>query len=348
MTLISDYLIQAVRLAPSADNSQPWRVEFSGNTLKVFYATERVRDKTFSPENPATLLSMGAALENIQQAAEMIGVKIKINIPRTLDSMIPCYFEIVIENGDQNLNIANIEAHPLHQRYTNRFPFLTKPLPIALRQVLKNLTLNDARTVVFDTQPEIKDISELVRKASEIRFRTRETNEWLSKSLKFSGNKLEGLDVKTLDLPPGGAYFLRLIGNWQVMKVLNLLGTYKSMSFIDSYPLRKAPAIIAIISPLDFQNVMDAGRLMEQIWVKLNENGLAVHPYYVVSDQLNRRITGNVPADLEKPSKSVFESAKNLIQLKENESLQMLFRVGYPKKKVVRSKRLQINEICSP
>jgi hypothetical protein len=120
------------------------------------------------------------------------------------------------------------------------------------------------------------------------------------------------------------------------------------MSLIDSYPIRKAPAIFAVISSPEYGSIIDAGRLMERLWINLNANGLAVHPYYVVADQLNRRDNGTVPSELKAASDSIFSEVNQFFDFEKNENLQMLFRVGYPKKTAIRSRRLPIEQIISP
>ena len=63
------FLAKAAHQAPSADNSQPWQLSWHDQTLTVSYDTLRVSQKTFPADNLATLLTMGAVLESISQAA---------------------------------------------------------------------------------------------------------------------------------------------------------------------------------------------------------------------------------------------------------------------------------------
>jgi len=340
-------LVNALHYAPSADNSQPWHLTWDKNFLSISYDSKRVAGNTFPASHPATLLTMGACLENLRQVVEVLDIDFKYTLPTKLDISNPIYFQLPIEKSKLNTDIQ-VEKLPLYERHTNRLPYLEKPLPADLIRVLKKLTVGSARAVFFEASPEIRKISELVQKASEIRFRTREINEWLGKSLRFKdtpGEKNDGLDIDTLDLPPGGAAFLRLIGNWRIMKFLNLFGAYKVMSFADAQPIRKAPGVIAVISPIGFQDVISAGQLMNRIWIDLNANGLAVQPYYVVADQLYRFQKGVIPDGLEEQAKLISEATNKLLQLQNGEALQMLFRVGYPAKKPVKSKRISIEKI---
>jgi hypothetical protein len=341
-------ILQAAQYAPSADNSQPWRLEWQDPTLSVVYDYQRLGDKTFPADNPATIMAMGAVLENIRQAAQALNLALSWKIPSALDPVKPVYFQTQIEQIDENSRVpANLL--PLFKRHTNRLPYQSQVLPEALLDLLKNLTVSSARTVVINQPSSIMQVAHWVRLASEIRFRTREVHEWLGKSLRFQTRSPveEGLDVNTLDLPPGGKAFLQLISSWQRMKILNLLGAYNMLSFIDSKPIKQAPALVAIISPSGFQDTLAAGQLMERIWIDLNVKGVAVHPYYVIADQLYRRQMGSIPPELKNQADTVFEGVRRMFQFESGETLQMLLRVGYPKKTPVLSKRLPVETVCS-
>ena len=340
---------QAAHQAPSADNSQPWRLDWYNSTLSVSYDTARVGHKTFPADSPATLLTMGAVMENINQAVTAVGWPLTWQIPPALPPDQPVYFQALIGQASKMAEVSTDEL-PLFKRHTNRLPYRSQVVPEALLNMLKNLTVSTARIIVLDQPQEIKLTAEMVRKASEIRFRTREVIEWFSKCMRFGGHNVaanDGLDVNTLDLPLGGSAFLRLISSWRRMKILNLFGAYKVMSFVDSSPVRDAPALIAIVGPSGFHDILAAGQLMERIWIILNAQDVAVHPYYVLADQLHRRQAGSIPHGLEKQADALFDETRQLFQFGQGEALQMLLRIGYPKKAPVRSKRLPLEAVCS-
>lgn len=70
------------------------------------------------------------------------------------------------------------------------------------------------------------------------------------------------------------------------------------LSLIDSAPIGKAPALVAITSPAGAEQVVSAGRLLTRIWTRLKAEGVAVHPYYVIPDQLQRLKQKRVPEHL--------------------------------------------------
>ena len=342
-----DQLAASIQQSTSADNTQPWKLVWNKNILSIQYDTERVSGLTFPADNPATLLAMGAAIENLYQAAACANIHLQALPTPSFNLSQPVYFKAEITDANSTVKFSDTDF-PFFNRHTNRFSYLPKSIPQSNIKVLKNLTLNSISIDIVEQQPQITKIAQLVYLASCIRFRTRETNKWLAKSLRFGKQAIhsgDGLDVDTLDIPPGGALFLRMIGNWHIMKWLNKLGVYRFMSWIDSRPVKKAPALIAITGPTGFEHYLNAGRVMERVWIYLNEQGIAVHPYYVVSDQINRLHEDKVPEALRLQAQQVFTDSRQLFNLKENETLYMLLRVGYPKKKAKRSKRLPLEKI---
>lgn len=343
------FLSEAAHHTPSPDNSQPWKLDWRDSTLSVYYDTQRVANKTFPPDSHATLLTLGAVSENLTQAADALNIDLNLSYINPLDSNNPLYFRAAFD-------FSNMQALPttdniaLFQRHTNRHAYQNKPLSPEQLQLLKNLTAGKNRILAFENKSDIRTIAELVRRASEIRFQTREVHEWLARSLRFDTKNTdpygEGLDVNTIDLPPGGKIFLQLISDWNRMNWLNKLGAHKAMAFIDSHPIAKAPAILAIVGPDEYQETLLAGQLMNRAWVEMNADGIAAHPYYVVADQLQRRKENRVPSNLKTEADEVFLQARQLFHLQENETLHMLFRIGFPTKTAVKSKRLPLDIVC--
>jgi hypothetical protein len=329
-------LVQGGMKAPSADNSQPWRFEWDGNSLSVIYDVNRVQGQTFSANSPATLLSLGATIENIIELSSYYGVEADLFCP--IESLSTTYSgaKICFQSVNNLESTMSPTAHPTSKRHTNRFAYHKTALPQPAIDHTAILTENSARLVIIDQKPAIHEIALLIKIASEIRFQTQEVHEWLGKCLRFTKEhvkKADGLDVCTLDLPPGGSAFLKFISNWKRMKLLNRIGAYKLLAKIDSAPIKAAPAIVAIIAPTTPQGAIDAGRLLCRSWTYLNTQGIAVHPYYVVADQLARLKDKTVPEELIEQVQDLNQQCTQVLPFKEGETLHMFLRAGYPKRK---------------
>lgn len=335
-----DYLFDAARWAPSADNVQPWQLRLNGDELTVGYDAARVAGVTHPPQDPATLLAMGALLENLLQAGAATGFGLE-----RLDPSDDEYFRLRVSPATSAA--AGRPDHPLFLRHTNRRPFRTDPLPAGVAESISGESEGAARALVFTDSSGRGRIAHLVKQASAIRFQTRESSESLGRSLRFTPREVEsgdGLDVSTLHLPPGGNALVRLTTNWRVMQPLNRLGVYKALAAMESKPIANAPAIVAVIGSTGLRGALDAGQLMERIWIDLNRYELGVQPFYVVSDQLFRRERSELPEGLERHGDAMAQEAETVFGLA-GQKLYMLFRVGHPTGAPIKSRRLPLSTI---
>lgn len=342
---ISDIIIASGHAAPSADNSQPWLLTWltSENKLILSYDKNRVAGLTFPADSPATLLTMGCVIENIYALTQKYGLAPQIK-----------YCDITSEEKYAEISFSSHNhlpdeaySHPIFKRHTNRFSYL-KSLQEHNISHITHFTEQDARVSLYSAPGTKKCIAKLAQSASEIRFQTKEVHEWLAHSLRFTkedADKGNGLDLKTLDLPPAGGLFLKFIADWKNMYRLNKIGAYKILSKIDSTPLRKAPCIIAITGKNTKQGAIDAGRLLCRTWTELNQLNLAVHPYFVISDQLIRLKENQVPEHLVEQAKEIEAESKTVFSLADDENLYMLLRVGTPKSSPLKSKRLPVSHV---
>ena len=292
---------------------------------------------------------IGCVLENFTQACDAIGIKSSIEQKFFSYKGLPCYGSISFAKGLEGFSApGDYEKIPLFNRHTNRFAYKNLNMPTDIRRKVLDYSGLNTKVKVYESQKLIRQVTSFIRSASEIRFQTKEVHEWLGKSLRYGRSNecsLDGLDVNTIDLPLGGKYFLRLISEWKTMAFLNWFGVYKVMARIDSTPVRKAPALLAITSPDTYEGTIAAGRLLTKVWIYLNSQGIAVHPYYVVSDQLSRWKEKKIPEKLENQASILVEDATRFFELEGNQTLQMLFRIGYPKRAPIKSKRLPLEQV---
>lgn len=343
---IIQHVAKAGHHAPSADNCQPWRFEWDGFHLHLRYDSNRVRKNTFPPLDPATLLAMGAAFENILSAARHCRLEPRYQLFPDSTGPNPLY---------ATLDFTGHSSHPiptrdprLFLRHTNRLPYRKGPLPADVVSELSSMAAPDVRLKLITAGDEIGKVADLISKASEIRFQTREVHEWLGRSLRFSAAEIgrnDGLDVNTLHLPPGGKSLLKVIKDWKRMERLNRLGMHKLLAAIDAAPLKKGSAILATIGNSDRVSLFSAGRIMTRAWTLLNTAGIAVHPYYVVADILTRHAAGRIPAHLQAGADSARVETERQFGLAPREVLCMLFRVGFPTRDPVRSRRLPLDSV---
>ncbi len=337
-------LAEAGQRAPSADNTQPWVFYEQNNELQLFIDIDKLKNSCFDVEHPAILLAIGAVIENIIQAAEFHHIDLEFNYSAPQDSGKCATFKI----KDKNFKGPDKTAQPaLFNRCTNRLPFNKKTISQAFLDDLLSLSTDNARLVAYQTKQEIAQWTKWVCIASEVRFQTPDVHEWFGQSLKFTSDEVascEGLDVKALELPAIGNFLLKATQTWKQMQSWNKFYAYKALAKLESLNVNAAPALLGIVAPLGAANTIEAGRLMEKMWIKANALGLSIQPYFVISDQLYRLNQGEIPSNLEKNIAHLQDEINSTLKLN-NEFVYILFRVGYcdksPKKSLRRPVQLK-------
>lgn len=335
---ILQFLADAAQAAPSADNSQPWTFAWDGESFTLSITENKPNNHSLKRGHPAVILALGCACENIIQALQSIGIS---NIrPEINAKHLSIGFRL--DNGILSNTIVHSDDNlALFQRHTNRFPFKKNSLPEKIREQLSLLQEKEAKVHLYETDEAFSYWAQQIRAASEVRFQSQDIHEWLGDSLRFSKAEVlsnNGLDVKTLDLPPGGKQILAFTTKWSRMAFLNKFGLYKFFAFIESLQLKQAAALVCISSPLTTEGIIDAGRLMERLWIDLNSQNLAVHPYFVLSDQIYRHYNELVPEHLKADVNSLTKNIEARSFGKMNH-LQIVLRIGEPTVDPVRSRR---------
>lgn len=338
-------LAAVVARAPSADNSQPWMLRWDGDEFTITFALRNKRYNLFTSDSHATLLSVGAVAEYMDAVFVLNRMPVQWRWPSNPALGQP-YVSVMLGSASTSMSFASPRGTSL--RHTNRFAFRTEALPTELFHELGSYREISSRVSwLIDEEGKCK-LSELVRICSEARFCNPKLHEWLIGSLRFTKEDVargDGLDIQSLALPLGGELFFKFISDWKRMSALNGLGLYKLLARSEVSLLSEAPALLCIIGRSDPRSVIDGGRLMTRLWMNLNEQGIAVHPYYVVTDQIGRYRNGTVGTGFEAKISHVEEETRELLALQPDEMLHMIMRVGYPKTNPTRSSRLPLESV---
>jgi len=321
--------------APSADNSQPWSFSVDRGTLICSYSHRTSVPDPFGPLGHANLISSGALLENLR-----VLVGPDTHQPEWIST--ESSWQILLEKIDEIPAPSTETAHRLTGRHTNRHPFCQLSTS-ELDHISASLT---DRSVIVTNSDKIRRIAHAVMQCSTARFHCRELHNWLFSSLRWTPDEVDdgsGLDINTLHLPPGGRLFMRWISPWRRMNILNRFGVGHLMATADAMLLREAPGIVAIIGGNSPPEIVESGRIMQSLWMNLNDQGIAVHPYYVLTDQFTRRLAGSLDSRWHKTIDNAVATVNEILGVAPGERIHMLLRVGKPTCSPVRSKRLPVS-----
>lgn len=341
-------LVRAGVLAPSPDNNQPWMFRAADGALTLHL--DRSQSLPSDVHGMYDLMSVGAVMENIVIAARQQ--------QRRTDIQYPDFGDSLTLEGDSPL-IATLrfqpgaEADPLFQslesRCTNRKLYAKRPIG---QEVLEGISqeVSGVGEVQFDWITERETINEfagVMRKSDRFRFEYEPFHGEIFRQLRFTAAAAEstrdGLDVRTMELPPGGAMMLRALQSWRRMWWINRLGLGRLLTVPSWLSVRRSGAlgVLSIPHP-SIRLFVESGRALQRIWLGLDAQGLGMCPlgslpiFLAHMEQLQGE---KLHAAHQRLSQQLNDRFRQLVPQTAGRTLMMLFRTGYAQPPKVRSLR---------
>ena len=128
------------------------------------------------------------------------------------------------------------------------------------------------------------------------------------------------------------------------MQLFNRFGLYKALAAIEASTLAESTALVAIMGPISPVDALDAGRLLQRVWLQVSAGGYAGHPFYVLSDLAMRFADGKVSEALQMEAKKTVRQAAHFFG-EERGVLHCLMRLGMPISDGEVSSRLSLEEL---
>ena len=152
-------LVRLACLAANNHNAQPWKFRLAPNALAMIPDFSR-RTPVVDPDNHHLFTSLGCAVENIVQAAPLLGRAPIVEVPADLQ-----------EGITVRLESAAIGPSPLaqmiHLRQCTRANFDAKPIPIDVIKALETAAAGGKTNITLLTSPEdIGRFSKLIADAT--------------------------------------------------------------------------------------------------------------------------------------------------------------------------------------
>ena len=338
-------ILQAVILAPSADNSQPWCYSWQDNTLFISRdaaLSGQATDSTFV----LTDLAVGCAIENAVLAARQLGLDTSCQLFPQGEAALLSASLTFSQSDDVADDYAIALAEQIEKRCTDRRLPFSGTLSQQTQQALLNSVNSAAVTVqCFTQRDKISALANIIKSAEAIRFKSEMLHQELFSSVNFVDDKpTQGMTAAMLGIEAPARPFFRVISKWSNMKKFNVIGAAAMVAMRSvSLPLRLSPALAVITtSGTGRPAIIDAGRQLQRFWLAATLHGLSVHPYAAPG------VLTLVNPALDSPLNQQLAAVKQ--QLQENfgaaEQVVMFFRLGYKAGQPVRSLRRSVVELA--
>jgi len=351
-------LVRAAVLAPSPDNNQPWRFDVEGDRLLFHLDPERALPSDVN--SMFDLMGLGAAVENTCIAARGAGCSADVEyhpgFGKATGGELPPW-AAAVHLGAGGDTPDPLEPH-LAVRCTNRKLYSTRPIEGPTLARIGEAAERFARVRIdwVADRRRIRSFARVVAASDRFRFEYEPFHKEIYRQLRFTAEEAErtrdGLDLRTLELPPGTGLILRLLRRWSRMRLLNRLRLNRLLTVPSALSVWKSGAlgVISVPEP-SASNFLEGGRAFQRIWLAVQAEGLALQPLGslpVFLGHLEQLRGEKLTAAHQRLSGRLGKRLRRLVPIVVDRTLLMVFRTGYAPPPKVRSLRRAAEDVMRP
>lgn len=330
-------LLELAMRAPSGDNAQPWRFVWDAPTLTILHDASRARHFLNLNHN-ASRLALGCLLEDLTVAASSQGISVDYELLDTKSQQGVDPWTLVRLRPS-----SKIESNPLvaaiPRRYTDRRPYRPQWIP---------LETMDGLVATCDTVPGVRcnfiqqppdEYLRYLLEFDRMLFEIKDLHHDVMEQIRFPGEPNEhsrdGMHWRTLGAKSMDIAVLRLCRNFKIQKLMNALG-FLPMYMMNQRKVLRSSALfgcITIKAP-SVATTVEAGRLMERLWLRLALDGVSFQPLTISSLLVHDLLTQQLAQPLTGHHRKVLESGSEVLRrtfgLKGDDVPIWMFRAGLP------------------
>lgn len=285
-------ILYAGSLAPSGHNCQPWRFRVQAETVQLVTVAD---PSLHNWRQCGSFVAHGALLENLSVAARALGYEPRITLfpdAATPDLVASITFEPAAPR-DERL----AAAIPL--RCTNRKPYRPVPLtPTQQRELLHTAEeVGGAELRLYEHPSTRAELARIGALNEGIMFSTPALHRWFFEHLRWTEQDeratTSGLYLKTLELARPQEAVLKVFQTKWGERILNGLG-FPKLIVRDNTAINSAAAAIGVILiPRQSDRAfIQAGRLLERVWLKATSWQLSLQPLIGTTCLILRALAG--------------------------------------------------------
>ena len=342
---ILEKIIAAGSQAPSGENCQPWKFEVADNKIHIINLPER-DNSLYSWGQRSSYVAHGALLLNMEVMAKSLGYNLNA---------------ILFPNDNKPNHIASVSISPsvpenhelaqqIYKRTTNRKAYKNYEMIEQIREDLHR-SADELKTKAAFILVEDKDlISQLGNIAAineRVLFENKDLHHFffnhINWNLKEDQEKSIGFYIKTLELPTPIQLGFKLFKHWQIENILNKIGFPKIIALGNGKLYGTASGFGAIvIDDISPKNYIEAGKLLQLIWLKLTKHDLYMQPLTGLIF-LMLRIGAKETRQLSEMHQAIIKKSNEKIKILFNTDkiVAMMFRIGIADQPSAKSSRLK-------
>lgn len=285
-TVVLDELIEAVRIAPSGGNSQPWHWHYSNGLLHLFLE-ESASKAYLDPQYISSYISLGAAIENLVLAGAKANLKVNYHLTPQFAPKHLAWFSFTpnYQPDEQQLQLANV----LGARHTNRKITPRQEISAEELQTLTNLVLQTQGSKLnWITDPDhIKAIGMIATHTDLLRmFIPLAHEDFISKEMRWNLDEVnqteDGIGIHTLDLSNNDQIGIRLLKDKRMISFLQQINGGSGFKRLTMMQFMASSALGLISMPKgEINSFLSGGMASERLWLGATALDLQIHPVNV-------------------------------------------------------------------
>lgn len=354
-------IIEAGILAPSGDNLQPWRFKWDGSSIIDIYIDPGIDNSLYNIEYDmqriASLISLGAVVDNMRVRASYLGIGIKLNyLPSPKDKSFSARITLIEERDAGQQETSSLDQY-IPKRCVNRKVYYAKEIDKEIQdKIIKEAKkYEDIKLYWLEDKKKIKKLAGLVSMADKIMFETEGLLLPLMKSIRWTRKEeettMDGMPLKSLELGWFDAKGFRLFSCWRLVKFLNYfgLGWIASRHSVRLMESSAAACLLTVIfKEDDVKDFIRGGELLERIWLLLASFDISAQPMAGLAFLINRvkllKGQGFSRIHIEDIN-AMKEILYPIFNLKEEEIPLILLRLGHSSAPSSRTRRHRIEDL---
>ena len=275
-----DTLIASAILAPSGDNTQPWRfvVDRRASQISIFVNESRDRSAMNAGQRMSRI-ACGAAAENLIQSSrsQLWNVRLAPAISGAL-------LTLHLEKGELSPAASTPQTEAIAARITNRRKYNGTPLPAPVLEELRQAApkIEGVTTHWICDRGRLTALALLVGQSDALMFGDPSIRKAFFSNVRFDAaadaRVADGLSMASLELSFVDRVALRMVSrspDW----IVRLLGLTRSFNS-HARKLIESSSGLCLIATATKSNEMDvsAGRALQRAWLALTVKSMAAQP----------------------------------------------------------------------
>ena len=276
-------LVQHGIEAPSGGNVQPWRFRARGNRVRCLIDDQR-SNTILDYEQTASVLAIGAAVENMDLAARAAGLVCEVKpFPDPRDSSVVCdvHFRALPGAPKEPSSLAAC----ISARATNRKLARRQALsPEHQRAMVAAAESAGARLRLVTEPAQLDALGRLLGAGDRVRFLSRQLHHEMMSEIRWTPEEVErtrdGVDIATLEFSRTDLAGLRLSRNYANLRFLLEIGGGRALENSARDAIKASSAVgLLTMHGVGRDCHFQGGRAMERVWLTATSLGLGFQPW---------------------------------------------------------------------